>query len=954
MNQERNNGYRFESIERKWQKQWQSDALYKVTEDPARPKFYVLDMFPYPSGAGLHVGHPLGYIASDIVSRYKRMNGFNVLHPMGFDAFGLPAEQYAVQTGQHPAITTEKNITKYKEQLGRLGFSFDWSREVQTCDSSYYQWTQWIFIQLFESWYNQSSNKAESIDSLITIFENEGNVNVEYAGDTSVKFTADQWADYSYSEKEEILLCYRLAFLKTTTVNWCEELGTVLANEEVKDGVSERGGYPVIKKEMRQWFLRITAYSERLLTGLDEVDWSDSLKEMQRNWIGKSVGAEIIFNIQGQEEILPVFTTRPDTIFGCSFMVIAPEHPLVRTLTKPQQTEAIEMYITQAVNKSERERMSDVKTVSGEFTGSYCIHPFTHEPIPIWISDYVLMGYGTGAVMAVPGHDERDHAFAKKFNLPIVQVVKTTENLDVQEQSIDSKDGILINSKILNGLDVKDAIPKTIKKIEKLGVGTGKTQYRLRDAGFGRQRYWGEPIPVVYENDLPQSLSSDELPLTLPEVESYKPSGDGRSPLARLKDWVRTDKGLRETDTMPGWAGSSWYFLRYMDPNNKSAAFSSEKVNYWKQVDLYIGGSEHATGHLLYSRFWTKFLHDRGYLPFDEPFKKLLNQGMIQGVIESIYLKKSANNEKQFYSAELVENAYDFTQIPVHVDFVINYGKSDKTSYLDAAGARQFVEWRSEYSNAKFVTPEGTFFSTELPESFKMTTVSEVGKMSKSKFNVVNPDDICNQYGADTLRMYEMFLGPITDAKPWDTKGIEGTHRFLKKCWNFFLDQDDQCKLEAVKPSKESLKSLHKTIEKVTSDIVQFSFNTAISQFMICLNELQQQQCNSREIGDEFIRLLAPFAPHFAEEIWNKLGHKQSIHVSAWPILNPEHLKESETTYPVSVNGKNRGEVTVPADAKPKEVEELALQLENVQKWIEGKPIRKVIVVPGRIVNVVI
>jgi leucyl-tRNA synthetase len=954
MNQEHNRGYQFDSIEKKWQDRWIKNALYQVHEDNNRPKYYVLDMFPYPSGAGLHVGHPLGYIASDIVSRYKRMNGFNVLHPMGFDAFGLPAEQYAVQTGQHPAITTAQNIEKYKSQLGRLGFSFDWSREVQTCDPSYYKWTQWIFIQLFESWYNVNSDKAESIDSLVTIFENEGNINVLHAGDEVDHFTASEWADYSDLQKEDILQNYRLAFLKTTTVNWCEELGTVLANEEVKDGLSERGGFPVVKKEMRQWFLRITAYSERLLTGLNSIDWSESLKEMQRNWIGKSVGAYIQFSVQNSSKELAVFTTRPDTIFGCSFMVIAPEHPMVEELTQPDQQKEVESYVNEAVNRSERERMSDVKRVSGSFTGSYCIHPFTKELLPIWISDYVLMGYGTGAIMAVPGHDDRDHAFAKKFDLPIMQVVKTNDEVDVQLLSIDSKEGELINSDMLNGLSVKEAIPKSIEAIEKMGIGDAKTQYRLRDAGFGRQRYWGEPIPITYQDSIPQTINESELPLTLPEVKSYKPAGDGRSPLARLEDWVRTKNGTRETDTMPGWAGSSWYFLRYMDPSNSEAPFSAEKVNYWKQVDLYIGGSEHATGHLLYARFWTKFLHDRGYLPFDEPFKKLLNQGMIQGVIESVYLKKSEDGSNIFYSSDMVADGESYTQIPVHVDFVQNYGKSDQDSFLDAEGMRQFIEWRSEYQDAQFVTNHGTITLDSIPSDLQFYTVSEVGKMSKSKFNVVNPDDICDQYGADTLRLYEMFLGPITDAKPWDTKGIEGTHRFLKKCWNFYVEDDGTTRLVDEKPTKENLKSLHKTIEKITADINQFSFNTSISQFMICLNELQQQNCKSLSIGESFIQLLAPFAPHFAEEIWNRLGHDNSVHESAWPTFNPEFLKESEITYPVSVNGKTRGEVVVPADANPKEVENAALELENVRKWIEGKTIRKVIVVPGRIVNVVV
>ncbi len=953
--------YNHRFIEHKWQQNWREKKLYNVENNSSKPPYYVLDMFPYPSGAGLHVGHPLGYIASDIVSRFKRQNGFNVLHPMGYDAFGLPAEQYAIQTGKHPAETTEENIGRYRDQMDRIGFSFDWSREVRTCDPSYYKWTQWIFKQLFSHWYNKQTNRAEHIDNLVAIFENEGNVNVNHAGGEVDAFIAEEWLNYSSLEKENILQHYRLAFIQETTVNWCEELGTVLANEEVKDGLSERGGYPVIKKPMRQWFLRITAYAQRLLDGLNTIDWSDSIKEIQRNWIGRSEGASVNFKIaqDSKQRSLEIFTTRPDTIFGATFMVIAPEHEWVEELITSDQKDEAEAYVTWAKNRSERERMSEVKNVTGVFSGSYCTHPFTGKKVPIWIADYVLGGYGTGAIMAVPAHDSRDHAFAKKFGLEIIQVIENDE-IDVQEESFDAKTGICINSDFLNGLEVKPAIKSAINFIKDKQLGQGKINYKLRDAGFGRQRYWGEPIPVVFNNGIPSTLPDAELPLTLPEVQSYKPSGSGESPLAALTDWVNTPNGTRETDTMPGWAGSSWYFLRYMDPNNEQVIASKDAIKYWGQVDFYVGGAEHATGHLLYSRFWTKFLHDIHVLPFDEPFKKLVNQGMIQGTVESLYLRKEKKDgNSHFVSSDKIDNPENFTQIPVHVDFVSDYKKTDSASYLNNDGIAKFKEWRPEYSSAVFECSngeivEGIFEGNEGSIEPIFYTKSEIGKMSKRWFNVVNPDDICEEYGADTLRLYEMFLGPLEDAKPWNISGIDGVYRFLKKTWKLFVDSDGNLALNDTEADKKSLKTLHAAIKKITEDIVRISLNTCVSTFMIAVNEFNDQKCQNKEVLKQFLIILSPFAPHICEELWAMSGESQSITKATWPKFNEKHLVEDSKNYPISINGKTRTNLELSLSLTKQEVEAEVMANEEVQKWLEGKTPKKVIVVPGRIVNLVV
>jgi leucyl-tRNA synthetase len=909
--------YDFKSIEAKWQKEWADNLVYKTDINPSKPKFYALDMFPYPSGAGLHVGHPLGYIASDIVSRFKRLNGYNVLHPMGFDAFGLPAEQYAIQTGQHPAITTEQNLKRYKQQLNRIGFSYDWDREVQTCDPSYYKWTQWIFIQLFNSWYNAKSDKAESIDNLITIFENDGNVNVEHKGDNTPSFTAEDWENYSKTEKSRILQSYRLAFQKETTVNWCEELGTVLANDEVKDGKSERGGYDVTQKLMTQWYLRITAYADRLLSGLDTIQWSDSIKEMQRNWIGRSEGASIHFKVADSTSNIEVFTTRPDTIFGSTFMALAPDHELVTEITTKEQKEEVAAYATNANNKSERERMMN-KEVSGVFTGGFALNPFNNAPIPIYISEYVLSGYGTGAIMAVPAHDERDHAFAKHFNLEIKQVISSPEGIDIQEQSYDAKDGILMNSENFDRLSVKEGIKATIQLAEERGFGTRMVNYKLRDAGYSRQRYWGEPFPIIYEDGVP--TVDNNLPLELPKVESYEPTGTGESPLASNTEWLNTENGRRETDTMPGYAGSSWYFLRYMDPKNDEVFASKESLDYWQQVDLYIGGTEHATGHLLYSRFWTKFLNDLGYINFDEPFKKLVNQGMIQG--ESMLLKTGDRE--------------------LHVP--VSYATKDATLSVDQFAKLQEADNRfTDVDVATLDVQDGVI---------QLRTVVE--KMSKSKFNVVNPDDVSDSYGADTLRLYEMFLGPLEDSKPWSTKGIDGTHRFLKKLWALFYNQDGKQVWNENEPSKDSLKTLHKTIKKITEDINNFSFNTSVSQFMICVNELGSQKCNSKAILEQVLILLNPFAPHITEELWNKLGNTSFVLDANWPMYDESLLVESTKAYPISINGKTRTTIEFPLDMSKEDIEVHVLENDIVQKWLDGNAPKKVIVVPGRIVNVVV
>ena len=913
------NTYNFQSIEEKWQAKWAESNIYRSEIDSTKPKFYALDMFPYPSGAGLHVGHPLGYIASDIVSRYKRLNGYNVLHPMGFDAFGLPAEQYAIQTGQHPKVTTDINLKKYKEQLNRIGFSYDWEREVRTTDPNYYKWTQWIFIQLFESWYNEKTDKAESIDSLISIFEIEGNVNVVHKGDITEPFTSVEWEDKTAQEKERILQHYRLAFQKETSVNWCEELGTVLANDEIKDGLSERGGFPVSQKLMKQWYVRITAYADRLLSGLKKIDWSDSIKETQRNWIGKSIGARISFKVNKHNDNIEVFTTRPDTIFGCTFMVLAPDHHLVDSITTSDQKETVDAYVKIANNKSELERKKD-KSVSGVFTGTSAIHPFTNKDIPIYISEYVLSGYGTGAIMAVPAHDDRDHAFAKKFGLDIIQVINdpNAEEINIQENSYDTKNGVLINSENFDRLNVKEAIQAIIQLAEERNFGKKEIQFKLRDAGYSRQRYWGEPFPIVYKNDIP--TIDRNLPLELPDVESYTPSGSGESPLAKNSNWVHTDNGLRETDTMPGYAGSSWYFLRFMDPKNEHTFASKESLTYWNQVDLYIGGTEHATGHLLYSRFWTKFLFDRGFLTFDEPFKKLINQGMIQGESQLLNL----GNRELHVPIEYVSKDGMITQ----ENFEILQQKDSRFVGIDS---------RELYGQS---------------DSLKLR--SQVEKMSKSKFNVVNPDMICEQYGADTLRLYEMFLGPIQDSKPWSTKGIDGTHRFLKKLWSLFYDLDHQPQWDVSEPNKDSLKTLHKTIKKITEDIENLSLNTSVSQFMICVNELSSQKCKSLSILKDLLILLNPFAPHITEELWNSSGHEGFIVNAQWPVFDENHVIEKNKAYPISINGKTRTNMEFPIDMSKEDIESQVLQNEIVLKWLDGNSPKKVIVVPGRIVNIVI
>ncbi len=917
--------YNHNEIEAAWQQYWKENGTYKTTEDASKEKFYVLDMFPYPSGAGLHVGHPLGYIASDVYARYKRLQGFNVLHPMGYDAFGLPAEQYAIQTGQHPAITTAQNVKRYREQLDRIGFSFDWSREVQTCDPNYYKWTQWIFKQLFNAWYNNDTDKAEPIASLIKHFETNGNVGVNAASEEVESFDANAWNSYSTEEQEQLLLHYRLAYLADTWVNWCPGLGTVLANEEVKDGVSERGGFPVERKLMRQWSLRITAYAERLLQGLETIDWTDALKEQQRNWIGKSNGAAVTFQVEGYDHTIEVFTTRPDTIFGVTFMVLAPEHDLVDEITIADHREEVEKYVEVAKNRSERDRMSDVKTITGTFTGAYALHPFTGEKIPIWIGDYVLAGYGTGAVMAVPSGDQRDWGFAHHFDIPIVPLI---EGQDVSEGADPSKDKVMINSDFLNGMIGSDAMIAAIEAIEAKGFGKGKVNYRLRDAIFSRQRYWGEPFPVYFNNDLPTVLSDGELPLELPEVDKYLPTEDGEPPLARATSWKTADGHTMEYSTMPGWAGSSWYFLRYMDPNNNDAFVARDKVDYWNQVDLYIGGSEHATGHLLYARFWTKFLYDLDLIPMQEPFQKLINQGMILGRSSFVY---RVNGTNQFVSFGL-RKEYDTTRIHVDVNIVDN----------DELDTDAFKAWRPEFANAEFILEDGKYLCGH-----------EVEKMSKSKWNVQSPDELCERFGADTLRLYEMFLGPLEQYKPWDTKGITGVYGFLKKLWRLFHN-DEGLQLSDEAPSKAELKALHKTIKKFREDLDRYSFNTVVSNFMICVNELTDLKCNKRAILEDLVVLVSPYAPHIAEELWKKLGHTESVSYATLPEFDPQYLVEDSFTYPVSFNGKMRFKMELSAALSKEEVEKEVLASEQTAKYLEGKSPKKVIVVPKKIVNVVV
>ncbi len=918
--------YNHRDIETRWQQSWRDNKIYKVKEDATRPKFYVLDMFPYPSGAGLHVGHPLGYIASDIYARYKRQNGYNVLHPMGYDAYGLPAEQYAIQTGQHPEKTTNENVARYRSQLDKIGFSFDWDREIRTCDPEYYKWTQWAFMQMFNSWFDTASGKTRPISELIEAFATNGTEGVSAACSKPMTFTAEEWNSMDEKRQREVLMNYRVAYQGETMVNWCPALGTVLANDEVSEGLSVRGGHPVEQKLMNQWCLRVSAYAPRLLEGLDRLEWSDSLKETQRNWIGRSEGAEMLFPVAGKDFSLEIFTTRADTVFGVTFMVLAPESKYVPLLTTPEQKEAVEAYLEEVKHKTERERQIE-KKVSGVFTGSYAINPLTGQEIPIWVSDYVLAGYGTGAIMAVPAHDSRDYAFARHFNLPIIPLI---EGADVSEQSFDAKEGKMINSKgpklDLNGLEVKDAIAKTKEFIAAEGIGRVKTNYRLRDAIFSRQRYWGEPFPVYYKDGVAYLLDEKDLPLQLPPVSSYLPTEDGQPPLGRAEGWTTAEGYPLEVCTMPGFAGSSAYYLRYMDPRNDKALVSPEANAYWRNVDLYVGGAEHATGHLIYSRFWNKFLYDLGLIVEDEPFRKLVNQGMIQGRSNFVYRIKGTNT----FVSHGLRKEYDTTPIRVDISLVSN----------DQLDMEAFRKWRPEFADAEFILEDG-----------KYVCGYAVEKMSKSMFNVVNPDDIVERYGADTLRLYEMFLGPVEQSKPWDTNGIDGVNRFLKKLVGLFSKAD----LASDKPmTKEEKKTVHKLIKKVTSDIESFSFNTSVAAFMIAVNELSALKSTNREAMDIITRLLAPFAPHLAEEFWHQLGHEGSVVDSEWPAYDESALAEDSVKYPVSFNGKTRYTVEAPAGASPQEVEKIALGDPNSAKWLDGKTPKKVIVVPGRIVNVVI
>ncbi len=921
--------YNYKEIEKKWQQYWREHHTYKCEIDKNRPKFYVLDMFPYPSGAGLHVGHPLGYIASDIYARYKRLKGFNVLHPMGYDAYGLPAEQYAIQTGQHPEITTTQNIARYREQLDKIGFCYDWDREVRTCDPKYYKWTQWAFLQMFKSYYNTELDKARPIEELVAHFEQHGTSGCHAHTSSTDEFTADEWNHMSQVEKNDVLMNYRIAYLGNTMVNWCPKLGTVLANDEVSEGVSIRGGYPVEQKMMSQWCLRVSAYAGRLLRDLETVEWTESIKETQRNWIGYSEGAEMTFKVADSDKSLLIFTTRADTIFGVTFMVLAPESIYVDEVVTAEQRAAVDAYLDEVKHKTERERMIE-KKVSGVFTGSYAVNPITGKNIPIYISDYVLAGYGTGAIMAVPAHDSRDYAFAKHFDLPIIPLI---EGADVSEESFDAKEGIMANSSNerlqLNGLQVKEAIAKTKQYIEETGIGHVKVNYRLRDAIFSRQRYWGEPFPIYYdENNQPQPLDESQLPLQLPEVDKFLPTETGEPPLGRAKNWVTTDGHPLELNTMPGFAGSSAYYLRYMDPHNDEALVSREADDYWRQVDLYVGGTEHATGHLIYSRFWNKFLYDYGYVCEAEPFRKLVNQGMIQGRSNFVYRIKDTN---KFVSLNL-KDQYDVT--PIHVDVNI----VDK----DALDIEKFRAWRPEFKDAEFILENGKYICGWAIE-----------KMSKSMFNVVNPDDIVDDYGADTLRLYEMFLGPVEASKPWDTNGIDGVNRFLKRLWALFYKGDDM-QLTDEQPSSQALKSVHKLIKKVSGDIESFSYNTSVAAFMICVNSLTQMKCRSREVYEPIVVLLAPFAPHIAEELWHVLGHDGSVCDAQWPTWNEEYLKESTVKYGVSFNGKSRFTIEVPADADEEEVKRLALTDANAERWLDGKTPRKIIFVKGKLVNIVV
>ncbi|WP_316735887.1 leucine--tRNA ligase [Pedobacter aquatilis] len=926
--------YQFKEIEQKWQKFWADNQTFKAESNSEKPKYYVLDMFPYPSGAGLHVGHPLGYIASDIFSRYKRLKGFNVLHPMGYDSFGLPAEQYAIQTGQHPAITTEANIATYRRQLDQIGFSFDWSREVRTSEPSYYKWTQWIFMQLFNSWYNIETDKAENISTLIEKFNASGTADVKAVCDEDVKsFLPSDWATFSEEEKQVELLKYRMTYLRESTVNWCPALGTVLANDEVKDGFSERGGFPVEQKKMMQWSMRITAYSDRLLQGLDTIDWPEPIKEMQRNWIGKSVGASVKFKVEGSDKQIEVFTTRVDTIFGVSYLVLAPEHEWVAELTTPEQKQEVENYIAQTKKKSELDRMADTKTVSGAFTGTYVINPVNGERVQLWIADYVLAGYGTGAVMGVPSGDQRDWLFATYFNLPIIQILDAQQNIDTQADP--TKEGKYINSGFINGLTYKEAVPFLNNWLEVEAVGKAKVNFRQRDAIFGRQRYWGEPIPVYFKDGLPYLLQEEELPLILPEIDKYLPTETGEPPLARAESWTPNDGEHYELSTMPGWAGSSWYWYRYMDANNDNDFASKEAVEYWKDVDLYIGGSEHATGHLLYSRFWNKFLKDLGYTKEEEPFKKLINQGMIQGRSNFVYRINDADGKPtNTYVSAGLRKEYKTSALHVDVNIVEN----------DILDINKFKTWREEYANAEFILEGGKYICG-----------IEVEKMSKSKFNVVNPDDLIERYGADTLRMYEMFLGPLEQSKPWNTNGIEGVFKFLRKFWRLFHNEAWEFTVTDAEPTKAELKSLHKIIKKVQDDIERFSFNTSVSSFMIAVNELTDLKSNKRAILQDMVVILSPYAPHICEELWVQLGNQAgSLSYTAFPIFNPEHLVEDEFAYPVSVNGKMKMNLNLSLTLAQPEVEAILMANEQFQKFLDGKAPKKIIFVKGKIINVVV
>ncbi|NDC40331.1 MAG: leucine--tRNA ligase [Chitinophagia bacterium] len=931
--------YQFADIERHWKQYWNNEQVYKVSNNTALPKYYVLDMFPYPSGAGLHVGHPLGYIASDIFARYKRLQGFNVLHPMGFDAFGLPAEQYALETGQHPSVTTEQNIARYRSQLDNIGFCFDWSREVRTSDPAYYKWTQWIFLQLFHSWYDRVAQRARPLADLLTIFRTEGNAAHPCPGNPSLTFTAAEWLAYEEAEQRDVLMNYRLAYQGYAQVWWCEALGTVLANDEVVNGVSERGGFPVERKNMRQWFLRITEFADRLLASLDALEWSEAMKEMQRNWIGKSVGAEVLFEVApgsaAAGEGIKVFTTRPDTIFGVDFLVLAPEHPLVDRLTTPAEQPAVEAYLHYVKARSERERQAEVKTVTGCFTGAYALHPLTGRQVPIWIAEYVLAGYGTGAIMGVPSGDDRDHRFAQHFKIAITNIFGDAYT---GEGAYSDKTGTLHNSDFVTGKTIPEAAAQVIDRLVALGKGARQENFRMRDAGFSRQRYWGEPFPIVYHNgipygvdELPEGVASlNELPVELPHIEQYKPGPEGEGPLANLANWVEIDAhSRRETNTMPGYAGSSWYFLRYMDPNNASEFASREATDYWQQVDLYVGGTEHAVGHLLYSRMWTKALYDLGFIGFDEPFRRLLNQGMIQGSSRMVYRVRGT---RQFVSAGL-KHQYETDEM--HVDVNIVDGVE--------LGMDAFRTWRPDLADATFLTEEGKYICG-----------AETEKMSKSKYNVVNPDDIVAQYGADTFRMYEMFLGPVEISKPWDTKGIEGVHRFLKKFWRLFADEQNGWQVTDEEATPAELRILHKTIKKITDDIERFSFNTSVSQFMIAVNELTAAGCHKRAVLEPLVVLICPFAPHIAEELWHRLGNTTTVVAATWPACNEAWLVESTKVYPVAINGKPRVEMEFELEAPAAAIEAAVLGNETVQKWTEGKPVKKFIYVKGKMINVVV